>query len=206
MGRSGTGLGMAVVWGTVRDHDGYIDVQSKIEEGSRFSIYFPVTMGACDSDKKESFGFESWLGKGELVLIVDDVADQREIATEVVEKLNYTVASVPSGEAAIEYLKDKSVDIMILDMIMDPGIDGLETYRRAIECQPGIKAVIASGYSESKRVREAQRLGAGEYLPKPYTMQSIAEVLNRELGRSPNKTADKKIVKNPMDGNYILTE
>jgi len=186
MGRSGTGLGMAVVWGTVKDHKGYIDIQSKLGEGSRFTIYLPATRIAGDVGEKEAFTLERYKGKEEFVLVVDDVAVQREIATIIVKKLGYRSASVSSGEAAIEYLKKNEVDIILLDMSMEPGINGLETYKRAINFRPGLKAVIASGYSESDLVREAQRLGAGEYLKKPYTMESLAIAIKEELGRSKN--------------------
>lgn len=104
------------------------------------------------------------LGRGESVVVVDDVEVQREIATQMLTRLGYSVRSFASGEEAVEYMKDHSADLMILDMIMDPGIDGLETYRRVLEYHPGQKAIIASGYSETQRVRELQLLGAGLYI------------------------------------------
>ena len=185
MGRSGTGLGMAVVWGAVKDHKGYIDVQSTEGQGTRFFIYLP----ACrqPSPRKESrHSIENYRGRGEFLLIVDDIKEQRDIATGILTKLGYSVESVSSGEEAVGYLKTRTADLLILDMIMDPGIDGLETYRRILEIHPSQKAIIASGYSESERVKEAQRLGAGAYVKKPYLMEKMAvavrEELNRQLG------------------------
>ncbi len=70
---------------------------------------------------------------------------------------------------------------MILDMIMKPGIDGLETYKRIIKLHPNQKAIIASGYSETDRVKEAKRLGAGEYIKKPYTLEKIGIAVKEEL-------------------------
>jgi DNA-binding NarL/FixJ family response regulator len=67
-------------------------------------------------------------------------------------------------------------------MIMDPGIDGLETYKRIIELHPNQKAIIASGFSETERVKEAQRLGAGKYIKKPYTLEKIGIAVKEELG------------------------
>jgi len=95
------------------------------------------------------------------------------------QKLNYQTASVDGGEAAIEYVQNNAVDMVVLDMIMDPGIDGLETYKEMATIQPGIKAVIASGFSETSRVKEAQRLGAGEYIRKPYTLQKIGLAIKK---------------------------
>jgi DNA-binding NtrC family response regulator len=78
-------------------------------------------------------------------------------------------------------MKDNSADLLVLDMIMAPGIDGLETYKKIIEVHPGQKAIIASGFSETERVKEAQNLGAGEYIKKPYTMEKIGLAVKSEL-------------------------
>jgi two-component system, cell cycle sensor histidine kinase and response regulator CckA len=180
MGRSGTGLGMAVVWGTVKDHKGYIDVQSREGKGTSFTLYFPVT-GKKINEKKEDLPIEAYMGKGESILVVDDVEDQREIASGILNKLRYTVTSVSSGEEAIDYLKNSSVDLLILDMIMDPGIDGLETYKKILKLHPEQRAIIASGFSETDRVKEAQLLGAGQYLKKPYTMEKMGLAVNQEF-------------------------
>ncbi|MCF8037162.1 MAG: response regulator, partial [Desulfobacteraceae bacterium] len=75
---------------------------------------------------------------------------------------------MPGGEAAVSYIQEKQVDLLILDMIMDPGIDGLETYERILEIQPDQKAIVVSGYSETPRLRKIQELGAVEFLRKPY--------------------------------------
>jgi len=94
-----------------------------------------------------------------------------------------TLFHVTSGEQAVAYLRKKNFDIIVLDMIMDPGIDGLETYKRIIQDHPGQKAIIASGYSESERVKEAQNLGAGAYVKKPYLMEKLALSIKTELDR-----------------------
>jgi len=154
MGRTGTGLGMAVVWGTVKDHEGYIDLQSAKGKGTTFTLYFPVTRKEVGKDKS-IVTIEDYMGKGESVLVVDDVEEQREIASRILKKLGYSVTTVSSGEEAVDYLKDSSADLLVLDMIMDPGIDGLETYKRIIEFHPKQRALIVSGFSETKRVKEA---------------------------------------------------
>ncbi len=180
MGRSGTGLGMAVVWGTVKDHKGYIDIESTVGKGTTFTLYFPVTRKILIKDERLK-SIERVMGKGESVLVVDDVADQREIASEMLEKLGYTVRAVSSGEEAVDYMKTHSADLLILDMIMDPGIDGLETYKKILKLHPGQKAIIASGYSETNHVKEAQRMGAGAYIKKPYTIEQLGEAAYKEL-------------------------
>jgi len=182
MGRSGTGLGMSVVWGTVEDHNGYIDIRSEVGKGTTFSLYFPVTREEPGQGIRKITA-ELTGGRGEMVLVVDDVEDQRTIAQEMLRKLGYQTASVPNGREAIEYLKAHPVDLVLLDMIMEPSMDGLETYRRIIQLRPSQKAVITSGFSETERVKEAQRLGVGRYLRKPYTLEAIAQVVREELDR-----------------------
>jgi YesN/AraC family two-component response regulator len=91
---------------------------------------------------------------------------------------------VDSGEKAVELLAHEKVDLLILDMIMAPGIDGLETYHRVKKSHPHQKAIITSGYAETHRVKTAQRLGAGGYLRKPYTVQNLAMAIKAELSRS----------------------
>ncbi|MBL7204616.1 MAG: PAS domain S-box protein, partial [Desulfobacteraceae bacterium] len=180
MGRSGTGLGMAVVWGTVKDHNGYIDVKSTKGKGTTFTLYFPVIRQELAIDKS-LISIEDYMGKGESILIVDDVEEQMEIASVMLNKLGYSVKSVSSGEEAIEYMKDNSADLLVLDMIMDPGIDGLDTYKKILKLHPKQKAIIASGFSETDRVKKAKKLGAGAYVKKPYVLEKIGLVIKEEL-------------------------
>ncbi|HKI50027.1 MAG TPA: ATP-binding protein, partial [Desulfobacteria bacterium] len=182
MGRSGTGLGLAIVWGTVKDHKGYIDVQSAKGKGSTFTLYFPSTREAASSQESK-LSIEDYSGMGESILVIDDIELQRKLCTSMLEKLNYKVNSVSSGEDAIEYLTNHSVELLILDMIMEGGIDGLETYRRIIDVHPGQKAVIASGFTESDRVKKAQKLGAGTYVKKPYALETLGKAVKNELLR-----------------------
>jgi len=182
MGRSGTGLGMAVVWGSVKDHGGYIDVQSHEEKGTVFTLYFPANRGDLPGEKL-TVSIEDCRGHGESVLVVDDVEEQRTIATAILSKLGYRGAAVSSGEDAVEYIKKKPVDLLVLDMIMGTGMDGLETFREIIKWKPGQKTIIASGFSETSRVKEAQRLGAGEYVKKPYSLEKIGFAVRKELDK-----------------------
>lgn len=119
--------------------------------------------------------------KGEFILVVDDADEQRDIASRILRKLGYSVTSVSSGEEAVDYLKDYSADLLILDMIMDPGIDGLETYKRILEFNLDQKAVIVSGFPETNRVKKAQRLGAGVYIKKPFLLEKIGPAVRDEL-------------------------
>jgi PAS domain S-box-containing protein len=181
-GKSGTGLGLAVVWGTVKDHNGYIDVQSEEGRGTTFTLYFPVSREALTLDPSP-ISLLDYMGKGETILVVDDVWEQRELVVAMLNKLNYRVTSVSSGEAAIETAKIQQPDLLILDMIMDPGMDGLETYKRFLELHPGQKAIIVSGFSETERVKQALDLGAGAFLKKPYILEKIGVLVRQELDK-----------------------
>jgi CheY-like chemotaxis protein len=180
MGRSGTGLGMAVVWGTVKDHKGYIDIQSAEGKGTTFTLYFPVTRKEMGSHTR-FLPIEEYMGNGESVLVVDDIEDQREIASRLLIKLGYSAASVSSGEEAVNYLRGHRADLLVLDMIMDPGIDGLETYKRILDFCPNQKSIIASGFSATDRVKKVQKIGAGAYIKKPYTLEKLGIAAKTEL-------------------------
>ncbi len=182
MGRSGTGLGMAVVWGTVKDHRGYIDINSKEGKGTAITLYFPVTRQELIKDA-DLVSLEEIKGRGESILVIDDVKEQRQIASEMLEKLGYNVTTVASGEAAVNHMHDHSADLMVLDMIMDPGIDGLETYKQITAIYPGQKTIIASGYSESERVKAAQKMGAGPYIKKPSLLERLGRAIKTELAK-----------------------
>jgi CheY-like chemotaxis protein len=172
------------VWGTVKDHHGYIDVRSSEGDGTVFTLYFPaLRKKASEVEQKGEAPVDAFKARGETLLVVDDVKEQRDIASEILSSLGYSVAAVASGGEAIAYLKEHPVDLIVLDMIMDPGMDGLELYRRILEIRPGQKAVIASGFSETERVKEAQELGAGPYIRKPYTLANLAMPIRRELDR-----------------------
>jgi len=185
MGMSGTGLGLPVVWGTVKDHAGFIDVASTEGQGSTFTLYFPVTREEMAEKPPDALP-EEYRGRGETILVVDDVEGQRDLAVSMLGQLNYRVQAVSSGEEAVEYIRKHPVDLLVLDMIMAPGIDGLETYRRILEINPGQKAIIVSGYSETDRLRKVLEIGAGAHVRKPYTQERIGSAIRRELSRRPN--------------------
>lgn len=180
MGRSGTGLGMAVVWATVQDHQGYIDVISRENMGTRFDLYFPLTHESLVLQKPAA-DLASYMGRGESILVVDDLKTQREIACQILAKLKYTAYAVSSGEKAVAFLKSNSVDLVILDMVMDPGMDGLETFKEIRRILPGQPVVIASGFAETDRVKIAQAMGAGYYVKKPYTIEKMGLAVRQTL-------------------------
>ena len=114
-------------------------------------------------------------------MVVDDVESQRDISCNILDTLGYKTNAVSGGEEAVEYLKENTVDLLLLDMIMDPGINGRETYERVIKIHPKQKAVIVSGLAETDDVKEAQKLGADKYIKKPFTIEKIGLAIKEEL-------------------------
>ncbi len=181
--RPGTGLGLPVVWGIVKDHGGFVDVQAGKDMGTTITLFLPVTAGFDGASMTAGSGEKSIMGCGETVLVIDDLQEQRGIAEGILKRLNYQPVTLESGEAAVAYLKDHEADLVILDMVMEPGMDGLDTFREILSVRPGQKAILVSGYSETDRVREAQRLGVGTYLKKPYSVKLLGRAVREELDR-----------------------
>lgn len=183
MGKSGTGLGMSVVWGTVEDHEGVINVQSTVGVGTTFTLMFPAIDKMAERSQKHLDPLRKE-GNGETVLVVDDSGEQRLIAADILNHLGYKSITLSSGEGAIEFLAKNTVDIIILDMLMDPGMSGLETFRRVLEFKPKQKAIIASGYSGEASIEEAYSLGVADFIVKPYSVDRLGESLHKVLGES----------------------
>jgi len=176
--KRGSGLGLSVVDSVIKDHNGYLDLSSKVGHGTSFYLYFPVTRGDTIVGKSEKI-----IGGSETILIVDDDKIQRDVSSKLLRRLGYNVSSVENGEKAIEFLKDHPQDLLVLDMIMPGSIDGTETYRQILELCPHQKAIILSGFSESDRVLEVQELGAGAFVKKPITKKAIGTAVRKELDR-----------------------
>lgn len=178
--RSGTGLGLAVVWNTMQDHKGIVTVHSS-DKGSVFRLFFPVTKQTLATvEKRETLA--GLRGNLEKILVVDDDGQQLLIAEQLLTALNYNPCIVNSGEAALAALKREPAALVILDMIMSPGMSGLETYRTILEQFPGQKALIASGFSESVDVQRAKELGASAFVRKPYSIGEMGSAIRQALG------------------------
>lgn len=181
MGTSGSGLGLSVVYGIVKDHKGYYDIKSEIGKGTEFMIFFPLV------DKVELPNkIVSDYSGNETVLVVDDVKEMRDLASAIISSFGYTVNTAKNGHEAIEYLENNYIDIIVIDMIMEKGFDGLDTYKEILAIHSTQKAVIMSGYSSTKRVEEMQKLGAGKYVKKPFSRDTLGQAIREELDRKLN--------------------
>ena len=179
MGRSGTGLGLSVVWNTIQDHGGSITVDSN-KKGTTFTLYFPITRDDL-SLEQETVDLDHIQGHGELILVVDDEKQQRDIAGKMLTLLGYEVAYAANGREAIEAMKEHPADLLLLDMIIEPDMNGRKVYEEINKISPAQKAVIASGFSEDVEVKKALELGAGEFIKKPYSLKQLGIAVQNEL-------------------------
>ncbi|MDR1042130.1 MAG: response regulator [Deltaproteobacteria bacterium] len=182
----GRGLGLTVAANTIQGLGGALEFVTG-DEGTAFTAFFPAATAPAKSAKpRRSAGapasLKAFMGSGEKVLVVDDVDIQRKLAGRMLQNLGYDAATAASGEEAVEYLKGKDADVLLLDMIMRPGINGRETYERILAFKPGQRAVIASGMAEGEEVEKARALGASHFIMKPYTIEELAKALKQALG------------------------
>ncbi|HAQ62694.1 TPA: hypothetical protein DCR49_12010 [Candidatus Delongbacteria bacterium] len=180
MGRSGTGLGMAVVWGTIQDHNGYIELKSKLNEGTSFDIYLPA-LAESAAFENEIMDKTSLRGKGEKILMLDDEDIQLEIADSLFTELNYKIRTVSDPQKIMREIDDFVPDLVILDMILTENTDGLDVYKKICEKYKDLKVMIISGFSESERVKEALSLGVKKYIRKPFTIEEIGLAVREVL-------------------------
>ncbi len=179
MGSSGTGLGLTVVWNTVQEHGGFIRVNSS-SEGTTFELFFPATT-QLPPEQRTEISLEHILGNQETIMVVDDEKLLLDISETMLLSLGYQVIAKDSGEEAIEYLHHHKVDLLILDMIMEPGINGCQTYEEVLKFRPGQRAIIASGFAKNEDVNRVLRLGATSFLRKPYTIKSLGKAIKEAL-------------------------
>jgi len=182
MGKKGTGLGLTVVWNVVKEHGGRLELDSGAN-GTTFRVFLPAAEGQGSDDFLVDDTVDLQ-GRG-TILVVDDERLQRDIATKMLTTFGYEVLTAASGQAAIDLLRRRPVDLVVLDMLMPPGMNGLQTYRGIIALHPGQKALIVSGFSESRDVKAAMQLGVGGFVKKPYTMNQFARAIKTEMERPP---------------------
>jgi len=176
--RRGAGLGLTIVRSVVADHDGFIDLDTRLGMGTIARIYLPASSGGVIPEPVRQM-----VGGPESILVVDDDPFQRETARHLLVALGYSVETVPSGEAALELLQDRSVDLLILDMVMPPGIDGAETLRRVWARDPLQRAIVVTGYANPERLQEVQQLGIGSCVRKPARLEELAQAVRAALDR-----------------------
>lgn len=179
MGKSGTGLGLSVVWNIVQDHEGWIEVHNS-NPGARFDVYLPAS-GETVIPAAAVGGFVK-AKNGERILVVDDQVEQNEVFEAALTKLGYTTCSVTSGEEAIAFLRKQKVDLLMIDMLMGQGLNGRETLEVVLKERPEQKVIVVSGYASKEEFEKTRALGVTTFLEKPVTLAEMSKAVQAMLG------------------------
>ena len=177
----GTGLGMSMVYGIVKNHGGYINVYSEPDKGALFNIYFPLLTKAL-AEKEAKILTESAERGQETILVIDDEEIIRTMFQDLLETLGYTVLLATDGEDGLKIYQDRrdEINLVIIDMIM-PKMDGKETYLELKKINPDIKTILASGFSEDAVVQEILYAGINAFIHKPFTATELSKKIREVL-------------------------
>jgi len=176
----GTGLGLASVYGIIKGHSGYIDVESEKGKGTTFTIYLPASKKKASSTPEPNQGLVNGIGT---ILLVDDEEAVLKIGEEMLEALGYRVLTARGGEEAIKIYKEKqdTINMVILDMVM-PHIGGGKTYDKLKEINPQVKVLLSSGYSIDGEATEILKRGCNGFIQKPFKLEELSQSIKKILG------------------------
>lgn len=182
-------LAMAVMHKIVTDQQGRIRISNTGGQGVQIAWMFPVKVSPDKAKPKQSPN-DPWKGE-ESVLVVDDYEEARAIASTILESLGYSAETAMSGHEAVAKTRERiaagkgAFDLVLLDMILGDNFDGLDTYEALLRIHPEQRAVIVSGFAETDRMIKARRLGAGDFVQKPFTIETLGRAIRKTLDRPP---------------------
>ncbi len=183
----GTGLGLSMAYGIVKQTGGYIFVDSVVGSGTSFTLYFPARDSSDEAHSEarpeEELPRPTHQGStGGVVLLVEDEAPVRAFASRALKMRGYTVLEAESAEEALEMLEDNSldVDVFVTDVIM-PGMDGPSWVAKALEQRPGVRVVFVSGYAEDSFSDQQARIPNSVFLPKPFSLSELTATVQSQL-------------------------
>ncbi|TFG80680.1 MAG: hybrid sensor histidine kinase/response regulator [Chrysiogenales bacterium] len=175
----GSGLGLSVVYGIVKGHEGFVTVSSQPGQGTLFSVYFPVS---GKPEAQEIWTAEPLRGRGELIFVVDDESDIRDFIRDVLQSYGYRVLLAADGDQAFDIYQVRSQDIALVIMDVDmPEMGGEETFLKMKKINPGIKALLSTGYSQDGRVSEILSKGVMGFIQKPYDFNQLLAKIRQIL-------------------------
>jgi CheY-like chemotaxis protein len=182
----GSGLGLASVYGIIKGHGGYIDVESKKGQGVIFNIYLPASEESVQKTPEISGRI---MEGNETILLVDDEALVIDVGVQLLEKLGYTVFEAQSGRDAIRIFteRNRTIDMLILDMVM-PGMGGGEVYDQIKRIDPKVKVLLSSGYSIDGQATKILNRGCEGFIQKPFNMEDLSKKIREVLNRPRKST------------------
>jgi CheY-like chemotaxis protein len=179
----GTGLGLATVFGIVKQHAGWIEVASELNKGATFSIFFPASEEAAALDGAPVAAPAAPAGGSETVLVVEDELVLREMARDFLTACGYRVLEAGSGRQALQVWGEhrSAIDLLLTDMKMPEGISGMELAEKMVAEQPGLQVVFTSGYSDDIISAEMLARNHARFLPKPYSYADLTRIVRESL-------------------------
>jgi PAS domain S-box-containing protein len=177
--QKGSGLGLAVCYSVIKNHRGYIRVESTLGVGTTFHIYIPVFEG--HQHNRKSVEERTLSASGGKVLVMDDEDSIREMMGDILSSYGYAVDFARNGEEAISLYQDNAYDVVILDLTIPGGMGGKETMKELLVIDPNVKVIVSSGYSSDPIMSDYKQYGFRDVIAKPYRIEELEEVIERVI-------------------------